>query len=411
MDGVVEEEGNFSLLADDLEQVEYTPYSERPETYVVPVLFALIFLAGVLGNGTLVVIFARHRTMRNAPNTYIISLALGDLLVIVTCVPFTSIVYTLESWPWGTLVCKLSECAKDVSIGVSVFTLTALSAERYCAIVNPMRRHAAGRLGARLGSRLLAVLSAAAIWALALLLALPAALYSHVPEVNLSSVNRTIQVCNPFPEYLGEGYAAFMVLFKFLTYYAVPLVIITVFYTMMAAQLQSAARCMPGEPQGQSAQVRARKKVAKMVLAFVAIFFLCFLPYHVFMLWFHLYPNSRLDYNLAWHGLRIVGFCLSYINSCVNPITLYCVSGAFRKHFNNYLFCCCARPGQARARSGSTCTAARADGADHTSLAHLRSTVRGRCHAASRHNSTVQTALFHTDKTCDGSPPLDKSRL
>ncbi|GLH02505.1 Neuropeptide CCHamide-1 receptor [Gryllus bimaculatus] len=84
----------------------------------------------VLGNGTLVFIFARHRQLRNAPNTYILSLALGDLLLIVTCVPFTSTLYTFDSWPYGALICKLSEGVKDVSIGVSVFTLTALSAER-----------------------------------------------------------------------------------------------------------------------------------------------------------------------------------------------------------------------------------------------------------------------------------------
>lgn len=48
---------------------EYTPYSERPETYIVPVLFAFIFVVGVLGNGTLVVVFLRHRAMRNVPNT------------------------------------------------------------------------------------------------------------------------------------------------------------------------------------------------------------------------------------------------------------------------------------------------------------------------------------------------------
>jgi hypothetical protein len=71
---------------------------------------------------------------------YIFSLALADLLVITTCVPFTSILYTLESWPWGVVMCKVSETSKLISIGVSVFTLTALSAERYCAIVNPLRR-------------------------------------------------------------------------------------------------------------------------------------------------------------------------------------------------------------------------------------------------------------------------------
>lgn len=55
-------------------------------------------------------------------------------------VPFTAIVYILDSWPFGLLLCKLGECAKDISIGVSVFTLTALSADRFFAIVDPMRK-------------------------------------------------------------------------------------------------------------------------------------------------------------------------------------------------------------------------------------------------------------------------------
>lgn len=48
---------------------DYTPYGERLETYLVPVLFAIIFIVGVLGNGTLVIVYVRHRGMRNAPNT------------------------------------------------------------------------------------------------------------------------------------------------------------------------------------------------------------------------------------------------------------------------------------------------------------------------------------------------------
>jgi hypothetical protein len=46
----------------------YIPYSMRPETYIVPVLFAIIFIIGVMGNGTLIGIFIKHRTMRNVPN-------------------------------------------------------------------------------------------------------------------------------------------------------------------------------------------------------------------------------------------------------------------------------------------------------------------------------------------------------
>lgn len=56
------------LTTEDPEDI-YTPYAQRPETYIVPVLFFIIFVVGVVGNGTLVVIFLRHRAMRNVPNT------------------------------------------------------------------------------------------------------------------------------------------------------------------------------------------------------------------------------------------------------------------------------------------------------------------------------------------------------
>jgi hypothetical protein len=44
--------------------------------------------------------------------------------------------------------------------------------------------------------------------------------------------------------------------------------------------------------------------------------------------------TAEEDYNDFWHILRMVGFCLSFANSCTNPVALYCVSDAFRKHFN-----------------------------------------------------------------------------
>ncbi|KAL1470669.1 hypothetical protein MTO96_024119 [Rhipicephalus appendiculatus] len=61
---------------------EFVPYEQRLETYVVPTLFAFIFLVGLLGNGTLILVFIRNRTMRSVPNIYIMSLSLGDFIVI-----------------------------------------------------------------------------------------------------------------------------------------------------------------------------------------------------------------------------------------------------------------------------------------------------------------------------------------
>lgn len=76
--------------------VDEYDYSKRAETYIVPVLFAFIFFVGTIGNGSLVLIFFRHKHMINVPNIYILSLALGDLLVLLSCIPFTSTVYTVN---------------------------------------------------------------------------------------------------------------------------------------------------------------------------------------------------------------------------------------------------------------------------------------------------------------------------
>jgi hypothetical protein len=357
----------------DTEEELYVPYSQRPETYIVPVLFAIIFIVGVLGNGTLVLIFATHRTMRNVPNIYILSLALGDLLVIVTCVPFTSTLYTIDSWPYGEFVCKLSEVTKDISIGVSVFTLTALSAERYCAIVNPIRRH--------ISTKPMTMVTVLAIWILSGLLALPAALFSNVQVADLVN-NHTIQFCSPFPEEYGMPYVKGLVLFRFFGYYAGPLCVIAGFYILMARHLLISTKNIPGEIQGQVNHVRARKKVAKMVLAFVIIFFLCFFPYHTFSLWFHFYPNAKEEFNEYWHIYRIVGFCLSFLNSCINPIALYCVSKAFRKYFNRYLLCWCHKE---------------TPRTSEITLGHIQ-TSSSRHH---RHGSllTSQYSVTHSDKT------------
>lgn len=59
----------LSCADDEPDCDKYKPYHERPETYIVPFLFSIIFIVGVVGNGTLIVIFLRHRSMRNIPNT------------------------------------------------------------------------------------------------------------------------------------------------------------------------------------------------------------------------------------------------------------------------------------------------------------------------------------------------------
>ena len=128
---------------------------------------------------------------------------------------------------------------------------------------------------------------------------------------------------------------------------------------------------------------------------------------HVYFLWFYFDPQSHDNYNAFWNALKIIGFVLAYINSCINPIALYCVSTSFRKHFNR-LLCCCGRhqdngAGQVSVGFGSTYagngTCARDDGRDEGLTDEPASTT-----AISHYNSRRHVVVTATNSRGFKSP-------
>lgn len=195
--------------------------SNRPEAYAVPVVFAFIFIVGVVGNGTLILTVLKNKTMRNAPNIFIVSLAIGDLLLILVSVPFTATIYTFTEWPYGETLCKLNEFLQALSLGVSVFTLTALSADRYVAIVDPMKRHKNSSMADTL-------LIAGIVWIISTALAVLELVAAHI------ATPYGIPLCELHPATWPAWYPKFHAVFRFVTYFAVPILTIGIFYSMMA---------------------------------------------------------------------------------------------------------------------------------------------------------------------------------
>ena len=313
-----------NVTTDVTTDVDHGLWISSIAAYAVPVLFFLIFVVGVAGNGAIVYVVCTQKQMRNVPNVLLVSLALGDMLLIVVSVPFTATIYSLSEWPYGEVACRCNAFLQALSLGVSVFTLVALSADRYFAIKNPMRAYQTASLGRTVGVALL-------IWLVSLLLAGYKLRYAHVATAYV--------YCRIYP----AGWARFIVMFNFVVYFALPMTVITAFYVRMAHVLVASSFLTGGESCA-SAQMRkqlaARKKVSKLVLCFVLVFVVCWLPRHVYLLWYH-YDGG--EYDLFWHVFKIVGFCLSFTNSCVNPLALYLLSRQFRLHFNRCLLCCCRR--------------------------------------------------------------------
>ena len=361
------------ILGPDLE--------DFPEATAVPIVFVIIFLVGVIGNSTLIFTVLRNKSMRNTPNIFVVSLSVGDLLLLLFSVPFSSTFYTITSWPYGEFMCSFNEYMQTLSLGVSVFTLTALSGDRYIAIVHPMSKHT-GK------PTMITIVTVIAIWILAVVLAIPDAVTSRleyrptVPGDN--NTTNLIAICMLYPLDFPEWYTKGHSMFRFFVFFLIPLIIIGLFYVLMAQILILSSRELPCETtknsamnQQQKRQIEARIKVAKVVLSFVLIFIICWLPRHIFILWYNYSPE---EYNMFWHVFKITSFCLTYIYSCVNPYALYFLSSQFRKYYNRYLFCCCPKYKY------------RALGTGEPSVMYNFNSVRGR--------STSLTGVVHSQSMC-----------
>ncbi|KAK1170753.1 neuromedin-B receptor [Acipenser oxyrinchus oxyrinchus] len=296
---------------------------------VIPSIYIIIITVGLLGNITLIKIFITNSAMRSVPNIFISSLAAGDLLLLVTCVPVDASRYFFEEWIFGTVACKLIPVIQLTSVGVSVFTLTALSADRYKAIVNPMDIQKSSAV-------LWTCLKAVAIWIISVLLAIPEAIFSQVVHISDNNVSFTACVPYPLSEELHPKIHSVMI---FMVYFIVPLTIISVYYYHIARTLIKSAHNMPGEfSEHTKRQMETRKRLAKIVLVFVGLFALCWFPNHVLYM-YRSFNYREIDSSLAHLVITLLARVLSFSSSCVNPFALYLLSESFRRHFNSHLHC------------------------------------------------------------------------
>ncbi|XP_026477650.1 uncharacterized protein LOC113383610 [Ctenocephalides felis] len=108
------------------------------EKHVIVPLYSIIFLLSFSGNLLVLLTLARNKRMRTVTNVYLLNLALSDLLLGVFCMPFTLVGQLLRNFIFGGTMCKLIPYFQAVSVSVGVWTLVAISLERYFAICRPL---------------------------------------------------------------------------------------------------------------------------------------------------------------------------------------------------------------------------------------------------------------------------------
>ncbi|KAK9505560.1 hypothetical protein O3M35_009582 [Rhynocoris fuscipes] len=78
---------NESLARIVFEENLSSQWKLDPIVIAMTVLYSLIFLTGVIGNVSTCIVIARNRHMHTATNYYLFSLAISDLLLLISGLP------------------------------------------------------------------------------------------------------------------------------------------------------------------------------------------------------------------------------------------------------------------------------------------------------------------------------------
>ncbi|CAG9804066.1 unnamed protein product [Chironomus riparius] len=292
---------------------------ERSISISVFILFGIIFIAGLIGNGLVVLVVAANPLMRSTTNILIINLAAADLFFVIFCIPFTATDYILNSWPFGDFLCSFVQYMIAVTCHASVYTLVFMSVDRYIAIVHPIS-------GISIRTEKNATLAIGVAWLFICSSCIPVGL-SH-GLVTYGEEYEYVEIkCIFLTQY---NHSVFQISF-FLSSYVVPLTLISVLYVCMLASLWK------GTGTRISAESRrGKKRVTRMIVAVVLAFAICWLPIHIILVLKSLDAYHQTTMLVAF---QIISHVLAYTNSCINPI-LYCfLSENFRKAFRKVVNC------------------------------------------------------------------------
>ncbi|XP_037130685.1 urotensin-2 receptor [Syngnathus acus] len=248
----------------------------------------------------------------------VLSLALADLLYLFTA-PFIVYDSLASDWAFGELGCRLLLSLDLLTMHASIFTLTAMSLDRYRAVARPLHTSSSNSSG---------LLRVSLAWGLAVALSLPMMITLHLED----GENQEGQLCVPaWDEQSSKAYLSVL----FCTSILGPgLAIGALYATLGRLYWVSQTRAPWGSGASTACPARAPKpKVLLLILGIVLAFWACFLPFWIWQL-LPLYKPDMLRTVPVGTQVTVNRILtgLTYGNSCVNPFFYTLLTGKRRRN-------------------------------------------------------------------------------
>ncbi|NXJ73617.1 NMUR1 protein, partial [Trogon melanurus] len=339
------------------EQLRNKYLGPRRSSFFVPVcvIYLLIFVVGAVGNTLTCIVIRRHRFMRTPTNYYLFSLAVSDLLVLLLGMPLE--LYDMWSnYPFllGTIGCYFKTLLFEAVCFASILNVTALSVERYIAVVHPLRaKYVVTRNHAK---RVIVT-----IWVLSVICSIPNTSLHGLQPLYVPGRGQVpdSEICTLVKPRLTYN---LVIQITTIVFFFLPMGTISVLYLLIGLQLKKekmlealGAKSSGGRDCRNSRGQKKvkRRQVTKMLFVLVVVFGICWAPFHTDRLVWSFVSTWTSHMLHVFQYVHIISGVFFYLSSATNPILYNLMSTRFREMFKEVMCHLGHRPLQSQRYSSS----------------------------------------------------------
>lgn len=289
--------GNETENKSSVSDVLNFSHSHSPLNYLLVAINIAISAIG-LGGNFLVIWICGCKMKRSVITIWYTSLAISDFLF-CALLPL-EVYYSITShWPFGLVLCKLTASALSFNMYTSVFLLVLISADRCVMVFFPVWSHNYRTVSRACGFVVM-------VWVISALLTFPTMIFRQVTAHGLLTQCHT--------NYPSHSTHQAVVLTRLTCGFVIPFLMIVCCCSLLAVKLRSLT-------------IKSSKPY-KIITALILSFFLCWVPYHSFVLLELDLSNYHLE--LIQTGLK-VGGTLAAANSFMSPFLYVFIGNDFKQ--------------------------------------------------------------------------------
>ncbi|CAH1790793.1 unnamed protein product [Owenia fusiformis] len=294
------------------EEFRYRPPFQRqivPTQIVMPLIQGLIGVIGVVGNSMVVYVLCTRLKQRGNMNVLLMNLAIADFFFIIFCVPVNASYHALYEWPFGEAFCKITHYVKNITAYVSIYSLCAVSITRYLTVVKSAK-------SSHLRTKRSAIISAVLLWLIIATANIPVMKIYFTITMRLDRfTSKTICSYQKNSKDMEILTATF-----FTMSYAIPVIIICLTHILILVHITKNSSNIT------ASSIQRRKNASRIIIGTTIAFAICWLPMNILMMMVHCFKMERKGFMIP----ALIAECMSYANSCTNPIVYNFVSKDFR---------------------------------------------------------------------------------